>query len=195
MTLRACFVPFPASSDMAAFAFSGSRDSHPGSPKRPGAIVPFRPTTTRVGRPSSRHHVTSVTSPNVQTIAMPVPFSGSANSCATTGTGASNSGVYTVDPTSSRYRSSAGLVTSATHAGMSSGRDVSISTAPPPSRTNAIRWYRPSSSRSSISACATAVWKSTSQVVGASAVYACPRLTRRRNARCEARRATSPIVV
>ncbi len=41
----------------------------------------------RTGRPSSRHQTTSVTSPNVQIIAMPVPFSGSASGCALTGTG------------------------------------------------------------------------------------------------------------
>ena len=39
----------------------------------------------RVGRSSSRHHVTSVMSPNVQIIAMPVPLSGSASWWATIG--------------------------------------------------------------------------------------------------------------
>ena len=61
-------------------------------------MVPSFSTTTRRGKPSSRHHVTSVRSPNVQTIAIPVPFSGSASSCATTGTGTRNSGVRTVVP-------------------------------------------------------------------------------------------------
>ena len=41
---------------------------------------------------------------------------------------------------------------------------------------------------------ATAVWKSTSHIVGASAEYASPRLTRSRNARCEMRRERSSIV-
>ena len=40
----------------------------------------------RTGSDSSRHHVTSVVSPNVQIIATPVPFSGSASSWATIGT-------------------------------------------------------------------------------------------------------------
>ena len=135
-------------------------------------------------------------SPNVQIIAMPVPFSGSASSCATTGTGTRNSGVNTVEPTSDAYRSSPGCATSATHAGISSGRDVSISIVPAPSsRSNAIRWYRPSISRSSISACATALRKSTSHSVGASALYASPARSIRRNPICEIRRARSPIVV
>ena len=102
MRRRACFAPLPASSAMTAFAAAGSRDSHPGSPNRPGLSVPSRRSTTRVGRPNARHHVTSVASPNVQIIAMPVPFSGSASSWATTGTGTRNSGVCTVVPTSDR---------------------------------------------------------------------------------------------
>jgi hypothetical protein len=54
----------------------------------------------RTGRFSSRHQVTSVVSPNVQIIAAPVPFSGSARRCATTGTPTPNTGVRTVVPTS-----------------------------------------------------------------------------------------------
>ena len=61
---------------------------------------PSRPMTLRVGRFSSRHQVTSVTSPNVQIIAMPVPLSGWASGWATTGTSTSNSGVRTVVPNS-----------------------------------------------------------------------------------------------
>ena len=57
---------------------------------------PSRPTIERTGSPSSRHQMTSVVSPNVQIIAMPEPFSGSASSCATTGTSTSNSGERTV---------------------------------------------------------------------------------------------------
>ena len=56
--------------------------------------------TLRVGRSSSRHQVTSVMSPNVQTMAMPVPLSGSASGWATTGTSTSKIGVRTVVPTS-----------------------------------------------------------------------------------------------
>ena len=50
------------------------------------ASRPSFSTMARTGRASSRHHVTSVVSPNVQIIAMPDPFSGSASSCATIGT-------------------------------------------------------------------------------------------------------------
>src|SRR4029453_13259479 len=46
----------------------------------------------RTGRLSSRHHVTSVMSPNVQIIAMPLPFSGSASVCALPGTRTPNNG-------------------------------------------------------------------------------------------------------
>ena len=125
---------------MAALAASGSRDSQPGSPNVRPPIVPSFCITTRAGRPSSLHHVTSVTSPKVQIMATPVPFSGSASSCATTGTGTRNSGVSAVVPTSEANRSSDGFTTSATHAGISSGRLVSISTFPPSSRSNVMRW-------------------------------------------------------
>ncbi len=49
----------------------------------------------RTGSDSSRHHVTSVVSPNVQIIATPVPFSGSASAWATKGTDTPKSGVVT----------------------------------------------------------------------------------------------------
>ena len=48
-----------------------------------------------VGRFSSRHHTTSVVSPKVQIMAMPVPFSGSASSWARIGTSTPKSGVTT----------------------------------------------------------------------------------------------------
>ena len=67
--------------------------------------------------------------------------------------------------------------------------------SPPSVRANAIRWYAPGISRSSSSACATAVRKSTSQSVGASCAYASPRARLRRNARWLARWLTGPIVV
>jgi hypothetical protein len=44
---------------------------------------------------SSRHQMTSVRSPKVQIMAMPLPFSGSASGCAFTGTGTPKSGVIT----------------------------------------------------------------------------------------------------
>ena len=82
----------------------------------------------RTGSDSSRHHVTSVMSPNVQIIAMPVPLSGSASGCGRTGTRTPNNGVTTSFPNSGLYRSSSGWATNATQAGISSGRVVSIST-------------------------------------------------------------------
>ena len=44
-----------------------------------GRMRPSQPMIGRVGSCSSRHQVTSVRSPNVQIIAMPEPFSGSAS--------------------------------------------------------------------------------------------------------------------
>ena len=98
-------------------------------------------------------------------------------------------------PTSEVNRSSDGFTTRATHAGISSGRVVSITTSPAPStRGNFTAWYAPGISRSSSSAWATAVRKSTSHSVGASAWYASPRAKFRRNARWDTRCAASPIV-
>ena len=54
----------------------------------------------RTGSFSSRHHTTSVTSPKVQIIAMPLPFSGSASGWALIGTRTPKSGVSTVVPNS-----------------------------------------------------------------------------------------------
>ena len=101
---------------------------------------PSRPMIVRVGSDSSRHHVTSVTSPNVQIMATPVPLAGSARVWATTGTRTPNSGVVTSEPNSGLYRSSSGWATRATHAGISSGRVVSISIAAPSGRPNRMRW-------------------------------------------------------
>ena len=86
--------------------------------------------TLRVGRSSSRHHVTSVVSPNVQTMAMPVPLSGCASGCVTTGTSTPNTGVRTVEPTRPAKRASSGWATIATQLTSSSGRVVSMSTSP-----------------------------------------------------------------
>ena len=94
----------------------------------------------------------------------PVPLSGSTSRCASTGTSAPNSGVRSEEPTSPAYRSSEGCTTSATQAGSSSGRVVSTVNCP-----NASEYQVPSTSRSSSSACATAVPKSASQSVGPSA--------------------------
>ena len=74
----------------------------PASPHGTSSRRPSAPSTERTGRPSSRHHVTSVRSPNVQTITRPVPFSGSTSGCVSTGTRVPNSGVSTSRPTSAR---------------------------------------------------------------------------------------------
>ena len=68
-------------------------------------------------------------SPNVHTIAMPVPFPGSASRCASTGTSTPNSGVRTMPPISAAYRGSSGCATSATQPGSSSGRVVATTTS------------------------------------------------------------------
>ena len=90
-------------------------------------IRPDRVTMLRVGRSSSRHHTTSVTSPKVQIMAIPEPLSGSARWWARTGTSTPKSGVCTVEPKRAAYRSSSGWATRATQAATSSGRVVSIS--------------------------------------------------------------------
>ena len=61
---------------------------------------PSRPMMARVGKLSSRHQITSVRSPNVQIMAMPVPLSICASGCARTGTSTPYSGVRTVLPKS-----------------------------------------------------------------------------------------------
>ena len=63
---------------------------------------------TRVGSCSSRHQVTSVRSPKVQHITRPDPLSGSASSWVNTGSSTPNTGLVTVWPTRSAYRSSSG---------------------------------------------------------------------------------------
>ena len=136
----------------------------------------------------------SAVSPNVQTMTMPVPLSGSASRCASTGTSAPNTGVRTVVPASGAYRPSAGCTTSATQAGSSSGRVVATITGPPSWPANAIRYQAPRTCLSSRSAWATAVRNVTSHSAGPSARYAWPRARLRRNARCEMARASSPTV-
>ncbi len=86
----ACFTVRPA------MARQASPSSTPG-----GGVSVMRPervTMLRVGRLSSRHHTTSVTSPNVQIMAMPDPLSGSARRWASTGTSTPKSGVCTLVP-------------------------------------------------------------------------------------------------
>ena len=78
-------------------------------------------------------------SPNVQTIAMPVPLAGSASGWVSTGTGTPNSGVVTVAPASAAYRPSSGCATSATQAGSSSGRVVATGSGAPSGPRNASR--------------------------------------------------------
>jgi len=98
MRVWACLTVRPDSSWKWEAAASGASDSHPGVPQLTGRSRPSRPTTVRVGRESSRHHTTSVVSPKVQIMAMPDPFSGSANSWASTGTCTPNRGVRTSVP-------------------------------------------------------------------------------------------------
>ena len=85
----------PASSAYAVEACS--LESHAGVSR---SSRPSRPTTVRTGSCSSRHHITSVRSPNVQHIAMPAPLSGSAAGWATTGISTPKTGLVTVVPNS-----------------------------------------------------------------------------------------------
>ena len=111
---------------------------HSGRSRR---MRPSRPMITRVGSCNSRHQVTSVRSPNVQHMTRPDPLSGSAASCAMTGSSTPYRGEVTVWPKSPAYRSSSGCAMSATQAAMSSGRVVSMCTGPAPSvRSKATRW-------------------------------------------------------
>ena len=80
------------------YAARPASDSMPGGGS--GLIRPARLTMARTFRFSSRHQITSVVSPNVQIMALPVPLSGSASSWATTGTSTPNTGVVTVVPNS-----------------------------------------------------------------------------------------------
>ena len=59
-------------------------------------------------------------------MAMPAPLSISAAGCARIGTRTLNSGDVTILPKYGLYRSSSGCAMSATHAGSSSGRVVSM---------------------------------------------------------------------
>ena len=140
MRAWACFTVRPASSSYAACAAPGSADSHPGSPQATERMRPSRWTTARRSRSSSRHQVTSVVSPKVQIMAMPVPLSGAASSWATIGTSTPNSGVRADFPNSGWKRSSSGWATRATQAGSSSGRVVSIQIAWPSGPSKRILW-------------------------------------------------------
>ena len=94
MARCACLTVFPA------MACQASPSGTPGGGL--AAIGPVRVTMLRVGRSRSRHQITSVTSPKVQIMAMPEPFSGSARSWASTGTSTPKSGVRTVVPNRGR---------------------------------------------------------------------------------------------
>ena len=74
------------------------RGTPAGASKVTGRSVPFGCAMARTGSDSSRHHTTSVRSPKVPIIAMPLPFSGSASGCAFTGTGTPKRGVQTDVP-------------------------------------------------------------------------------------------------
>ena len=76
----------------------------------------------------------------MQHIAMPAPLSGSAAGWATTGISTPKTGLVTVVPKSAWYRSSSGCAISATTAGTSSGRVVSMKSGSPSGRWNATRW-------------------------------------------------------
>ena len=97
MRRRAPLAVSPAISAYAARAPALSR-----APGGSGSIRPSGPMMGRTGSSSSRHQVTSTVSPNVQTMAMPVPLAGSARAWASTGTSVSNSGTRTVEPKSGR---------------------------------------------------------------------------------------------
>ncbi len=74
IALRALKVVLPATSASKSSA-PGPPASHCGTSR---VMRPSRLMIERVGSCSSRHHCTSVRSPNVQHIAMPAPLSGSA---------------------------------------------------------------------------------------------------------------------
>ena len=74
----------------------------------------------------------------MQIIAIPVPFSGSASAWARTD-GHPEQRRHHLGPNSGLYRSSSGWATSATHAGISSGRVVSISRKPASGRIGTLK--------------------------------------------------------
>ena len=92
---RAEKVVFPPSPAYAVVAASPVIHSGVSAWRRPS-----RPITVRTGSWSSRHHWTSVRSPNVQHIAMPAPLSGSAAWWASTGISTPKTGLVTVCPKS-----------------------------------------------------------------------------------------------
>ena len=95
MRSRALKAVLPESSAYAAAASGADSQCGVSAMTRPS-----QPMIGRVGRASSRHHVTSLVSPNVQIIAMPEPLSGSASGCGRTSTSTSKSGLRTVVPNS-----------------------------------------------------------------------------------------------
>ena len=95
--------------EMAQFLVDWVEEWQTGAAAMPSGGVatmrPSRPTIPRTGSCSSRHQITSVTSPNVQIMAMPVPLVGSAKPWATTGTGTSNSEAETAQAQEGRESS------------------------------------------------------------------------------------------
>ena len=115
----ACFTVLPAS---LAYCLRASVDIISGAS---ATNRPSRPIIGRVAKFSSRHQITSVKSPNVQTMAMPEPLSGWASGWACTGTETLKIGVCATLPNKCWYRASSGWATRPTHAAINSGRVVS----------------------------------------------------------------------
>ena len=89
-------------------------------------IFPSEPKTCLNGSSFSLHQITSVWSPNVQTINIPVPFSLSTNSLGKIGIGAKKTGDIAFFPNKSLYLLSSGCAVMPTHAANSSGLVVEI---------------------------------------------------------------------
>ena len=123
----------------------------------------------RVSSCSSRHQVTSVVSPKVQIMAIPAPLSGCASGCLDLDLNAKQRG-----GDGGAEQRLVTLIVRVCHeshtGGQQLGAVVSIQTFSPLGRWKLMRWYAPGRSLSSSSACATAVRKVTSHMVGASAM-------------------------
>ena len=119
-----------------------------------GSSLPYLLRMTRVSSLCFSHHSLSVSSPKVQHMTRPVPFSRSTFASATIGTSMLNSGVRAFLP--SYFAASSGWYISATQAGSSSGRVV-ITGAGWPSMLNRMMFCELAISLSTISAWAMAV--------------------------------------
>ncbi len=97
--VRALSTESDASWSYCTWASAALREGHSPEPKVTGRSVPFGCDDRRGREATARATtITSVRSPKVQIIAMPLPFSGSASGCAFTGTGTPKSGVQTDVP-------------------------------------------------------------------------------------------------